>query len=621
MDINQFAQGWWNWMVPMFLQVSVLILIIGGIDLVIKKWAWPQIRYALWLLILVKLLIPPTWSLPSGLIAKIHPLDMSLPERVIQVQPVSMEESSASGAEQTPPVVEKMSPDESSRGYTPPGDGKLGWQFYVMGIWISGMLLFMGLLAFRIARLRRWHREQRQKKIIPDWYHQLLVKTAEKMKLETLPAIVFSHQAAAPAVYGLFRPVLLLPVDYFKSLSREEAQHVLLHELAHLKRGDLWVHGICLLLQIIYWFNPLIIWVRKQMKHVREICCDLTVANRLKEETMKYHQTLVNTAKRLLTESVEPGMGLLGIFEEPFRLVSRLKWLKKARKPDGRILIPAICCMVVLMLVFILPMASADTGYHPAAKKDSFSLNYQMPKGRSLQYTQNLEQISEETAKGQTHEIVKTDSFKFTVNSKGNRGKNFLLGITLDFIKVYVKTPWTDLIPNVRSLLGKQFDMVLSPRGKELELIGADSLVYYLLPEIKQYAASGFSMFFPDLTMEAIRIGDSWTSDESFMLRSTPDLHFTVENLNTVEGVETLKGMKCIRVKTRFKGTVLTAGKVKRKGNVTGNSTWYFAYKKGILVKETGNVFLERTKMSDSHGKKESPFKIKVKFETDLVKW
>jgi hypothetical protein len=44
----------------MFWQVGLLILLIGGIDRLIRKWAWPQLRYALWSLILVKLLLPPT---------------------------------------------------------------------------------------------------------------------------------------------------------------------------------------------------------------------------------------------------------------------------------------------------------------------------------------------------------------------------------------------------------------------------------------------------------------------------------------------------------------------------------------------------------------------------------
>jgi beta-lactamase regulating signal transducer with metallopeptidase domain len=229
-----------------------------------------------------------------------------------------------------------------------------------MGVWIAGMIAFSALLLTRIRKLRRWHRTQRERKTIPAWFHELLVQTADRLGLGRLPAIVFSEEAVTPAVYGLFRPVLLLPQNYTDSLSREEAEHVLLHELAHLKRGDLWLHGLALLLQIVYWFNPLLLWVGRQMKHVREICCDLTIANLLKEKTMKYRETLLNTARELLTESLEPGMGLLGVFEEPFRLVARLRWLEKKTWLRRSWMAAAALLVMVIAVPCILPMAQAE---------------------------------------------------------------------------------------------------------------------------------------------------------------------------------------------------------------------------------------------------------------------
>ena len=68
--INQIADLWWNWMGPMLWQASLLILIVSVIDTLIAKWAWPQVRYALWLLVLVKLLIPPTWSSAGSIVSR-----------------------------------------------------------------------------------------------------------------------------------------------------------------------------------------------------------------------------------------------------------------------------------------------------------------------------------------------------------------------------------------------------------------------------------------------------------------------------------------------------------------------------------------------------------------------
>jgi beta-lactamase regulating signal transducer with metallopeptidase domain len=348
---NQIALAWWSWMGPMLWQASLLILVVSLIDLALRGWAWPQVRYALWLLVLIKLLIPPTWSLPSGVVTQVQPWAQQRVERMWVGEEFAAREQAVPVTPAVP--VERAEPAPAKRAAAV-------WQLYAMALWIAGMLAFSGLLLTRMVKLRRWHREQREKKTIPVWFHELMVRTAQRMKLGRLPAIVFSKEAVTPAVYGVFRPVLLLPEDYTDSLSREDAEHVLLHELAHLKRGDLWLHGLALLLQIVYWFNPLLVWVGRQMKHVREICCDLTIANILREKTMKYRKTLLNTARELLTESLEPGMGLLGVFEEPFRLVTRLKWLEKKSWMNRKWMAVTVFAVIALAVPCLLPMAVAE---------------------------------------------------------------------------------------------------------------------------------------------------------------------------------------------------------------------------------------------------------------------
>jgi len=368
--VNQIAQSWWSWMGPMLWQVSLLILIVTALDFVLRRWAWPQVRYALWLLILVKLIIPPTWTLPSSLISKWQPIVQARIEERLGISPrgpaaveaLQMPLSSPASMTASGSVGEPVKQTVPARPADPPSlraSHTLGWKSYTLIVWVLGMGFFVALLGHRISRLRRWHKKQVEKKTIPVWYYELLVETTKRLKLGRLPAIVFSKDAKAPAVYGMFRPVLLLPASYLDSLSREDAEHVLLHELAHLKRGDLWLHGLCLLLQIVYWFNPLLIWTRRQMKHVREICCDLTIANVLKEKTMKYRETLLNTARELLTETAEPGMGLLGVFEDPFRLVARLRWLEKKTWRTRKLMTAAVVVVTMAMTAAVLPMGSA----------------------------------------------------------------------------------------------------------------------------------------------------------------------------------------------------------------------------------------------------------------------
>ncbi len=47
-QLNTLSLTWWSWMSEMFVQVSILIILISGIDLLLRKWILPQVRYALW---------------------------------------------------------------------------------------------------------------------------------------------------------------------------------------------------------------------------------------------------------------------------------------------------------------------------------------------------------------------------------------------------------------------------------------------------------------------------------------------------------------------------------------------------------------------------------------------
>ena len=74
----------------MFWQVSLLIILITALDMVIRKWAWPQVRYALWALVFIKLIIPPTWEMPTSIVSRVQP---QVEEQIsIQIESVASSE-------------------------------------------------------------------------------------------------------------------------------------------------------------------------------------------------------------------------------------------------------------------------------------------------------------------------------------------------------------------------------------------------------------------------------------------------------------------------------------------------------------------------------------------------
>jgi len=364
--MDMVVAAWWGWMAPMLWQVSLLVAILAVVDRLIRGWAWPQVRYALWLLVLIKLVIPPWWTLPGNG----FPLSIARLTTAVESRTATDEVSSDSpGRDRSdtaadPSSVNRLISDEPTVEEVARGP-VVFWPTVAFLVWLAGVVVIVLVIVIRTRRLARWHREQEERPTIPEWFHDLLMTTSERFGLERVPAVVFSDEAVTPAVYGLFRPVLLLPAHSIDTLSRDDAEHILMHELAHLKRGDLVAHAVFLGFRVVYWFNPFVVFAHRQLKHLREICCDLTVAGILREKTAGYRRTLVDTARYLLTESLEPGMGLLGVFEEPYEVLARIRWLERPTWRHHRRMVVVAGAVMVAAAPVLLPMAAI--GAAPAA--------------------------------------------------------------------------------------------------------------------------------------------------------------------------------------------------------------------------------------------------------------
>ncbi len=376
-QINKIAEIWWSWMWPMFWQVGVLIVLLGVVDLVIRRRVWPQLRYALWLLVFVKLVLPPTFSLSTSLTSQLQPLAEQVLTRqtgiggIATVPNLERDLTTAKPLVNTstgPSVISQetgkpdalVSADREVGIVAPAGAVKPSRHVYAMLVWLLGTLILATWLVVKLRQLRGAHRENTDVAALPPWFGKLLADTAKKLNLRRVPEGAFSETVVCPAVVGIFRPILLLPKGNITDFSRKDTEHILLHELAHIKRGDLWVHSVYMVLQVVYWFNPMLWFVRRQLRHLRELCCDATVAGILRGKTADYRQTILENARRFLAKTVEPGMGLLGLFEDSNRLLIRLKWLEKKTWKYYRLRSATILAVVALMSACVLPMAKAQ---------------------------------------------------------------------------------------------------------------------------------------------------------------------------------------------------------------------------------------------------------------------
>ena len=222
-QINAIAQIWWQWMGSMFWQVSLLIILVTALDMVIRKWAWPQVRYALWALVFIKLIISPAWQMPTSIISWIQPQvesQITFKVDVTEKAEKSTENLKTSDEVKTPVIIEQAS-----------------WQSFALFTWFSGIVIFALMLIRKMYKFRKMHHVD-DNTDSPEWFNELIIKTAARLNLRKAPSVVFSEDAKSPAVYGVFRQMLLLPNGYLDKLSNEQAEHVLMHELCHLKYNN-----------------------------------------------------------------------------------------------------------------------------------------------------------------------------------------------------------------------------------------------------------------------------------------------------------------------------------------------------------------------------------------------
>lgn len=64
--LNDIAVGWWQWTLAMSVQVTLVVAAVALLDRLLARWAWPQLLSAVWMIVLIKLLVPPTLHSPAS---------------------------------------------------------------------------------------------------------------------------------------------------------------------------------------------------------------------------------------------------------------------------------------------------------------------------------------------------------------------------------------------------------------------------------------------------------------------------------------------------------------------------------------------------------------------------
>jgi len=174
---------------------------------------------------------------------------------------------SAPARDDARPVDARNAPvhDEAPTDWAPFGMG-------VLLLWLGGLAWQGRELLGGLVQLRHIRREARP--LEDDTLHQAAMSLGRELGLTRVPRLLVSERAPSPLVLGLSRPEIILPRRVLDSLSPLEQRMALAHELAHVRRRDLWLGWVPALAQALLFFHPLVRRACREYALAREEACD-----------------------------------------------------------------------------------------------------------------------------------------------------------------------------------------------------------------------------------------------------------------------------------------------------------------------------------------------------------
>jgi bla regulator protein BlaR1 len=163
-------------------------------------------------------------------------------------------------------------------------------------LWVGWAFGFLGISR---AWWIRWHR-------IRD-----AARSGSLLQLEIPMRAISSPMLVEPAVFGILRPVLLLPEGIFDRLTPAQLEAIVAHELCHVRRRDNLIAAMHMFVETVFWFHPLVWWVGKRMMEERERACDEEVL-RLGSQPLAYAEGILNVCKLYFESPIMCTPGVTG---------------------------------------------------------------------------------------------------------------------------------------------------------------------------------------------------------------------------------------------------------------------------------------------------------------------
>ncbi|GAB4123574.1 MAG: hypothetical protein Kow001_21010 [Acidobacteriota bacterium] len=271
------------WMLLTLLHGTVLALLTGLLVSTVLRRVRPAVHAVLWAVVLLKFLIPPAVPVPSGLSAWLAPFSLAIVDGWRSPQAEAVPER---------PLSVAAEPSGTARSKGRWGVGLLSAVVaYLVGFaWLSAAFLR------RSAAVRRWVSSL---ELAPPALEEEVARLAAGLRLRRVPEVRITESRVSPFVMGILRPKLVVPRFLLSGFEPSMRAALFIHELAHLRRGDVLLRWVQNLAGVLLYFWPPVRWACRKLERAAELACDQWAVAVSRIDPDVYARSLLDIARCL----------------------------------------------------------------------------------------------------------------------------------------------------------------------------------------------------------------------------------------------------------------------------------------------------------------------------------
>lgn len=328
----------WN---MVFVTAASLVIYTLGVTRCLSER--PALRYALWLLVLFKFVTPPLLAVPL-----LPAVQYGQPSSHDLLQVAEIDRGA-----KVPLTSDKFQSTEFSV-YQSTRSNDWGLPGSILSKVLVCLSLTVTLIMGGLAIFQWYHLKKLSSHFIQPEQRltEMLQSVCKSCQLSTAPELVVINMFCSPMLWvGFRRKTLILPRPFVETLSDEQLQQILAHEIAHLVRKDYLSSLLAFVVVSLFWWNPIAWLARREMFLAAEICCDAFAIAKTTGTRQSYARTLLAAVDYAThNKSVLPVWGTQ--FVESRTLERRIKMV--ASSPIKTALTHSHCGVIICLSLLVL---------------------------------------------------------------------------------------------------------------------------------------------------------------------------------------------------------------------------------------------------------------------------